>query len=170
MDQKSGFGIAKNERILPNIEIAQGHDLAAIAQLTARRNGDDSTKYLPRIQAQYVAAPTSCQLFVARLTTKVVGFARVSWLTISTIPEGWYLSGVIVDPMYRRRGIAAALTRYRMEWLASETGTIYYFANSCNRASIDLHAAFGFREIAREIDLHDCTFEGGVGVLFELNL
>ncbi len=40
------------------------------------------------------------------------------------------------------------------------------FANARNRASIALHAAFGFEEVTRDFEVPGVTFEGGVGVLF----
>ena len=47
----------------------------------------------------------------------------------------------------------------------------YYFANSANRATIDLHARFDFREVARDFTFPRATFNmGGVGVLFRVDL
>ena len=39
----------------------------------------------------------------------------------------------------------------RLEWLRTRASEAYYFANSSNLASIDLHAAFGFQAVARDI-------------------
>jgi hypothetical protein len=63
----------------------------------------------------------------------------------------------------RRRGIAHALTRARLDRLAPP---VYYFANERNRASIDLHAPFGFQELTRDFWHPDVTFTGGGGILF----
>jgi ribosomal protein S18 acetylase RimI-like enzyme len=78
-------------------------------------------------------------------------------------PAGWYLAGVVVAPAMRRRGIAASLTRARLERLKRP---VYYFANELNRASIDLHAPFGFRELTRDFWHPDAKFTGGAGILF----
>jgi ribosomal protein S18 acetylase RimI-like enzyme len=86
------------------------------------------------------------------------------------LPEGWYLGGVVVDPLQRRRGIGARLTRERLAWIAARAGQAYYFVNERNRASIDLHARLGFRELARDIRVTGLTFTGGVGLLFGLDL
>lgn len=81
-------------------------------------------------------------------------------------PAGWYLAGVVVAPAHRRRGIARALTRARLDRLAARASRVYYFANELNRASIDLHATFGFRELTREFRHPDAHFTGGAGILF----
>ena len=47
---------------------------------------------------------------------------------------------------------------------------MYYFANSSNLASIDLHAGFGFQEVARDIDVPGLACTGGVGILFRTEL
>ena len=46
----------------------------------------------------------------------------------------------------------------------------FYFANSTNRASIDLHEQFGFREMMRDFRYPHCTFRNGIGILFRLEL
>jgi ribosomal protein S18 acetylase RimI-like enzyme len=69
----------------------------------------------------------------------------------------------VVATALRRRGIADALTRARLERLARP---VFYFANERNRASIDLHAPFGFDELTRDFWHPDATFTGGVGILF----
>jgi len=81
-------------------------------------------------------------------------------------PAGWYLSGVVVAPAHRRRGIARALTHARMDRLATRAHEVYYFANELNRASIDLHTSFGFRELTRDFWHPDATFTGGAGILY----
>jgi ribosomal protein S18 acetylase RimI-like enzyme len=85
-------------------------------------------------------------------------------------PAGWYLQGLIVRPESRRLGLGAELTRGRLEWLAGRTQQAYYFANSLNRASIELHAGFGFEELSRDFWYPDVTFTGGQGVLFRATL
>jgi len=110
------------------------------------------------------------RLFVACLEERVVAFARAGWLERGTIPDGWYLTGVIVSAAHRRRGIGRALTEHRIRWLARRTDVVHYFVNARNRASIDLHSSLGFEEIDRNITVPGVTFAGGVGLLFELRL
>jgi ribosomal protein S18 acetylase RimI-like enzyme len=49
-------------------------------------------------------------------------------------PAGYYLTGLLVAPGYRRRGIAEQLTRARMAWTAARVTEIWFFANAANRA------------------------------------
>ncbi len=85
-------------------------------------------------------------------------------------PAGWYLSGVIVAEDYRRRGIGRRLTQARLNWIAERDRAAYYFSNARNRASIDLHRAFGFVELTRDFTFPGASFEGGVGILFKAEL
>jgi len=64
-------------------------------------------------------------------------------------PAGYYLGGVSVHPGYRRRGLGHALTRARIDWIWARADTVYYFTDDDNTASIRMHSAFGFEEIAR---------------------
>ena len=86
------------------------------------------------------------------------------------MPPGWYLVGVIIGPAYRRRGVASELTRVRLAWIAQRARQAYYFANSVNRATIDLHARLGFRQVCRDFTFPNARFSGGVGVLFRIEL
>jgi GNAT superfamily N-acetyltransferase len=65
---------------------------------------------------------------------------RTTWL----LRDGW-----IVHPEYRRRGIAAALTEARLDWISDQADKAWYFANARNAASIALHASFAFEEVTR---------------------
>lgn len=100
----------------------------------------------------------------------VVGYGTLDLLTRPGVPAGWYLGGLIVTPSWRRRGIASRLTRERLDWTATRARVAYYFTNERNRPSIDLHARFGFVEIARDVKVPGVTFNGGVGLLFRIDL
>lgn len=106
---------------------------------------------------------------LARAGRRSVGFGEVVHLSHPSLPEGWYLSGLVVAPDWRRRGIGDRLTKERLDWIAARAPRAYYFANSRNGATIDLHARFGFREIQRGLAGHGLTFAGGVGLLFALD-
>ena len=80
-------------------------------------------------------------------------------------PAGWYLSGCVVDPNRRRRGIGSMLTRARLGWVFDRAECVYYLVNATNKASIDLHSKQGFVEVTRDFDFPGVTFVGGQGVL-----
>jgi ribosomal protein S18 acetylase RimI-like enzyme len=112
-------------------------------------------------------------LLAASQEGRIVGFGRAGHhlppadSPPDAAPSGWYLLGVIVAPEFRRRGMAFELTRARLAWTAPRCETAYYFVNARNRASIDLHARFGFVERTRRFSFPGVAFQGGVGVLFE---
>jgi len=93
------------------------------------------------------------QMFVAKASGQVVAYGRVIELAADEAgpgtPAGCYLSGVLVDPAWRRRGIATQLTRARLRWAFARTDKVFYVTGADNVASLYLHAAFGFREMKR---------------------
>jgi predicted N-acetyltransferase YhbS len=117
------------------------------------------------------AEPGARALFVARIGDDVVGYGRLEYWTASPdgpatgAPQGWYLMGLLVDPMHRRTGIGHALTEARLDWLRPRTERAWYFANARNVGSLALHARLGFRQVTRDFEFPGVTFEGGVGVL-----
>ncbi len=89
----------------------------------------------------------------------------------SSVPQGWYLTGVVVAEQFRRRGIGLRLTRERLRWISQRAPEAYYFANSLNVASIELHRPIGFEELQRDFHFPNTHFSGGVvGVLFRICL
>jgi ribosomal protein S18 acetylase RimI-like enzyme len=93
------------------------------------------------------------QMFVAKASGQVVAYGRVIELAADEAgpgtPAGCYLSGVLVDPPWRRRGIATELTLARLRWAFARTGTVFYVTGADNIGSLHLHAALGFQEIKR---------------------
>ena len=136
---------------------ARPEDAEGIVELTCARHDLDPQVVRPRI-AQELAGLTRGEpwcVFVAQIGHHLVGFARARQMQHArdglplALPEGWYLTGVIVDPTWRRRGLGEILTAARLEWLRRRTDAAYYVASRENRASIALHERFGFHEIAR---------------------
>ena len=76
----------------------------------------------------------------------------------------------MVDVAARRRGVGHALTDARLRWIAERAEHAWTFVNARNHASIDLHAAFGFEEVTRDVAFPVVTFEGGEGILFRATL
>jgi ribosomal protein S18 acetylase RimI-like enzyme len=92
-------------------------------------------------------------MFVAKANGQVIGYGRVAELAVGKAapgtPAGCYLSGVLVEPIWRRRGIATALTRARLRWVFDRTDEAFYVTGADNSAALHLHAALGFQEIKR---------------------
>ena len=113
---------------------------------------------------------------VAEAGTDLVGYARTGWFEPeptappNTAPAGWYLMGLSVDPDWRRRGIARALTQERLDWVAARADHAWYFANERNRVSLALHASLGFIEVTRDFSFPGVGFRGGTGVLCRVDL
>jgi RimJ/RimL family protein N-acetyltransferase len=93
------------------------------------------------------------QMFVAKANGQVVACGRVIELATDEVasgtPAGYCLSGMLVDPAWRGRGIATVLTRARLQWAFARTSRVFYVAGADNAASLHLHAALGFQEIKR---------------------
>ncbi len=113
-------------------------------------------------------------LVVAERAEDVIGYGRVLRFVpepdapADIAPSGYYLMGLVVHPDHRRRGVAAALTRARLEWISKHADEAWYFANARNAASIALHAPFGFDEVTRSFVYPRVDFDLGEGVLFRL--
>jgi ribosomal protein S18 acetylase RimI-like enzyme len=150
-------------------------DLTALAEITADREGGSKEDHLPAIQRKMTLAQEGHGLLlVARHDERIVGFGTAMHFSppsdspADTAPAGWYLSGLIVAPPYRRRGVGHRLTAVRLEWIRERACAAFYFANARNRVSISLHERFGFRELTRTFSFPGACFEGGVGILFQL--
>ena len=124
-------------------------DVAAAVELAVRvlrvKPGDRAEQFAADISGE------QRQIFVAKGNGQVVAYGRVIELATDEAapgtPAGYYLSGVLVDPAWRGRGIATALTRARLRWAFARTGTVFYVTGADNAASLHLHAALGFQEI-----------------------
>jgi GNAT superfamily N-acetyltransferase len=121
-----------------------------------------------RLLAQ--AEGANALVLVAVIEGALAAYGVTERLSRARLPEGWYLGGVVVAPARRRRGIGARLTKERLDWIADRAREAYYFVNGRNRASIDLHARFGFREIVRDLRVPGITFSDGIGLLFRADL
>jgi aminoglycoside 6'-N-acetyltransferase I len=161
----------KNSPIAFSVREIQDADVEAIARLHAARERGafpESVKWAKGVAASG-RMDTAC-LLVADVGREVVGYAYAGWAAVDGLPQGFYLLGLVVGDHFRRRGIGHALTAARLRWIRERADVAYYFANDRNTATIDLHAAFGFRELRRGISVPGVTFSGGSGVLFATTL
>lgn len=161
-----------------HIRKAKTDDTAGIAELTAQREQRPILEVLAIINDELARMENSDRaiLSVAEIDGRIVGFARATYFQpddkapVNSCPEGWYLTGVIVDPEFRRAGIASKLTTSRLEQIAEKANQAYYFANAQNRVSIELHEKLGFQEISRDFSYPGVNFVGGQGILFRIDL
>ena len=149
------------------IESLTEADVAAAVELAVR-----VLRVKPDDRAEQFAADISGeqrQMFVAKANGRVVAYGRILQLPAEEAgpgtPAGHYLSGVLVDPAWRGRGIATALTRARLHWAFARTGMVFYVTGADNTASLHLHAALGFQETKRFESERSAT---GVDVLSQL--
>lgn len=133
------------------IEALTQADVASAVALAVR-----VLRVKPGDRAQQFAADITDgprQMFVAKVNGQVVGYGRVLELAAGEAgpgtPAGCYLGGVLVDPAWRGRGVATALTRARLRWAFARTDTVFYVAGADNAASRHLHATLGFQEVKR---------------------
>lgn len=82
-------------------------------------------------------------------------------------PAGHYLGGILVHPAARRRGLGRALTEVRLAWIWERADAASCITNARNAASIALHAALGFRQLASGASFQGVTFDGGRGLVLE---
>ena len=146
---------------------ATADDLTACARLLVDRSGGLISAWVARL-ATDLDDPHKA-LFVVEVGD-VVGYGRASWFTApheaprDVAPSGYYLTGVLVDALWRRRGLAELLTRARLEWVWRRAPVCWYFANATNRPSLDLHAKLGFQVVTSDFWFPGVTFEGGKGL------
>ncbi len=160
------------------IRPAREDDADALGRISADREGGDVQAHCAtfRRSLEDPEAGRSRLTLVAELGSDIVGFGKVRYLSedhgagVGDAPEGWYLTGVVVDPRVRRRGVGARLTAERLKWIAERCCKTYYFANARNRVSIELHRSFGFTEVARGAEFTGVSFAGGEGILFRADL
>jgi aminoglycoside 6'-N-acetyltransferase I len=118
-----------------------------------------------------------CCILVAECPSQAGDPITVGWAqtylhaaVVDAAPTGHYLGGVTVDPSWRRRGIAIALTEARVQWISDRADELFYVVNPRNLASIELHRRWSFEEVLRSSRLTGVEFSGGVGILMRAAL
>ena len=130
--------------------------------LAVQREGGDEDRWKASLERSINADDRTT--FVALLEGHVAGYGTVGWFAPGpvvaepAVPDGWYLLGLVVDPRFRRLGVGQQLTAARLDWLRTRADRAWYFVNSANRPSIDLHSRLGFQMIAINIEIPGITF------------
>lgn len=109
-----------------------------------------------------------CQVVVKNPAGELLGWARAHWWwepADPLAPAGYYLAGIEVACGYRQRGVARSLTEARLSWIAQRASTAWCVVNAQNTASLALHRALGFEEVARAPRFGTVVFNGGSGLL-----
>ncbi len=162
------------EQAEARVRLALESDAAAIAQLYATRHGRPFDEVEPGVlkEIEYQVAGTwPHRVFVAAVGEDTAAYGRVRRVVPGAdgqpemLPDGWYLMGVIVDPTLRRRGIALALGRHRLAWVAKRADEAYCFTNRKNHAALDLHRKLGFQPVELEFAHERAGLERGEGQL-----
>lgn len=146
-------------------------DLVFTAALAALREGGDRADWGAQHQRRF--GDPRQKLLVAELDGEIVGFGWLSWLTPvesggRNAPDGWYLSGVVVAPAFRRRGLGRRLTQARVDWALRQQGVVHYVVAGSNLASRALHASLGFSEVTTDFTLPGTVFGNDDGILCRL--
>ncbi len=160
------------------IRPARTQDVDALGRISADREGGDAPTHSAAFKRAIEGDGTgrTSLVLVADVEDDIIGFGKVRYLSgaraddRSASPEGWYLTGVVVDPRFRRRGVGSRLTEVRLQWISERARFAYCFSNARNSVSIVLHERFGFVEVARGSEFAGVSFVGGEGVLFRADL
>jgi ribosomal protein S18 acetylase RimI-like enzyme len=115
-------------------------------------------------------------LVVAQAGAELIGYGRTAWFEPdpaappNAAPAGYYLVGLVVDPSWRRRGVASAIISARLAWVAQRCCKVWYFADVRNRVSIELHERAGFETVTDDFWFPTVTDGGGSHLLGRVTL
>lgn len=148
-------------------------DVEPCAVILAEREGWTYERSYEAVSRWLAVTGERSLLLAAEHDGVLHGYGRAGYVDVTAeaddVPVGWYLTGVVVAPSARRRGLGALLTRERLRRLARVTDEAWYFASVDNRVTIALHEAYGFRLHMRDFRFPGVTFAGG-GALFRCDL
>lgn len=141
-------------------------DVPVLATLQAQARGGSVDEWAERIHRARCSEHSL--VVTAKVSDEAVGYANVALLPehpVDHAPAGYYLTGVTVDPAWRRRGIGMLMTRWRMDWVWERDSAVWCFISARNPASLDLHRELGFRHVMTGASLQGIEFSGGEGWL-----
>lgn len=142
-------------------------DDLVLARLAQQHYGGDPERWRSQLRRS-VERRDGC-VFLAEHDGEVVGYGKAAPCaprgTEDAAPAGLYLTGVVVAPAWRRRGVGAALTVARLAWSRGRAEQVWAFTNARNTGSLAMHGRLGFVEAGRAASYLGEPFDGGVGVL-----
>lgn len=160
----------------PVIRPARASDPGALAEMAAEREGEPVERWREIFARILVETESGTSLLlVATVREQILGYGKAAIFSppedapANCAPQGWYLTGVVVRPADRRRGVGVALTQARLSFIAGMAPNVHYFANARNRATIALHRNLGFGEVTRDFWFPGVKFDDGIGILFRLD-
>jgi len=131
------------------IRKATSTDIAACAVLICGHVSGNLEDWRSRFERD-LANPQR-QFLVATVDASVVGYGHTTLHSdksedeTTSSPTGYFLSGLLVSPAHRRKGLGILLTIARIDELRQLTDVIYYRAEPSNQATINLHSRLGFK-------------------------
>lgn len=141
-------------------------DVPVLAALQARARGGSPGEWADRIRR--ARCRERSLVLTAKVSGEALGYANAEFLPehpVDHAPAGYYLTGVTVDPAWRRRGVATLLTRQRMDWVWERDSSVRCFVSARNGASLRLHRELGFRHERPGASFQGIEFAGGEGRL-----
>lgn len=149
-------------------------DLPRCASLLAAREGWTLARASATTQRWLGTEDARPVVLVAERQGVVQGYGRADHLdpiaSGGSAPRGWYLTGLLVAPDARRRGVGDSITRERLGRLAAVTHEVFFFTNMRNVVSIALHERLGFHFQTEQFRISGVTFSGGRGGLYRKSL
>jgi len=164
-----------------SFRLVERRDRQAVAVLMAERNPHrafaDVLSGTDR-ELALVESDSNYRVYVTELNNEVVGFCRFYHSSglpkekcIHPAPSGWYAMGIMVNPKFRRQGIAEFLSAKRIAVLREmRVKEVYSLVDEKNLTSQRMHQKFGFQEVAQGAGFLHITFEAGTGRLFRLTI
>lgn len=132
-----------------DIREATTSDIPACAAMIATHESGEVKYWQERFETD-LANPRRTFL-VASFNDEVVGYGHTVHhdrlvTNEESAPSGFFLSGLLVAPEFRRSGIGSKLTGARIDLLRASADRIYYYADPENEATISMHARLGFEK------------------------
>jgi ribosomal protein S18 acetylase RimI-like enzyme len=157
--------------------LALDQDILRIAEITEEHDSKGIDLYIKAFQDQInqnKEENSYALIFVTLLEGKVVGHGKLFKYCCEEMavdfksPEGWYLNGIIVDPAFRRKGVAKELLKNRENFISqyNEKNNLYSIVSAENKPSIKYHESLGFKEHSRAPGFLKIKLNCGEGILF----